>query len=89
MAMNKAQLIRQRQGKYLAQAAAQFERVVEPRIPKAVADQYKAILREKFKLFGEDAVDILDLDDTTELNAHAQAIRDTHDPRAGIGGKKR
>lgn len=89
MAMNKAQLIKQRQGRYLAQAASSFEATVEPRIPKAVADQYKAILREKFKLFGEDAVAILNLDDTTELNAHAQALRDTFDERAGIGGKIR
>jgi len=87
--MNKAQLIRQRKGKYLAQAASQFEGIVEPRVPKSVADQYKAILREKFKLLAEDAVAILELDDTTELNAHAQAIRDTHDPHAGIGGRKR
>lgn len=86
---NKAQLIQKRKGKYLAQAASAFELLIEPRVPKEVADKYKAILREKFKLLGDDAVDIAELDDKTELNAHAIAVKDTLDANAGVGGNKR
>jgi hypothetical protein len=86
--MNRLGLLHKRKSKYLGQTLNRFEIEIEPRIPKDVAERWKAIVREKFKALEEDAAGLIELDDKTELNGHAQAVRDTLDPRAGIGGNK-
>lgn len=87
--MERSDLIHKRKGKYLGQTLNRFEIEIEPRIPQAVAERFKAIVREKFKALAVDAVEVMELDDKTELNGHAQAVRDTLDARAGVGGDTR
>lgn len=45
-------------------------------------------MRGKFKALADEAVEILELDETTELNGHAIAVRDSLDSDAGVGGNK-
>lgn len=86
--MDKQGLIDKRRGKYLGQTLGRFEIEIEPRIPRDVSERFKAIVREKMGQLAEDAADIAELDDKTELNGHAQAVRDTLDAGAGVGGKR-
>lgn len=84
--MDKRDLIQKRKGKCLAQLASSFEQQIEPRIPNGVAQRFKAEMRGQFATLANDAAELAELDDKTELNAHAQAVRDTFDRGAGVGG---
>lgn len=80
--MDKAALIDRRRGKHLAIIASDFEREIEPRIPTGVAEKFKAKLRGTLKSFAVEATEIAELDQKTELNDHAEALRDTiNEPR--------
>jgi hypothetical protein len=84
--MERSDLIVKRQKKYLGQTLGIFERDLQARLPDDVAERFKAVVRQKFKALGDDAVEIMELDDTTELNGHAIAVRDTLEPQARLGG---
>jgi hypothetical protein len=90
--MDRSELILKRQKKYLGQTLRAFEQDLQARLPEDVAQRFKAVVRQKFRLLGEDAVEIMELDDQTELNGHAIAQRDTLDPDAPVaplgGGHK-
>jgi hypothetical protein len=75
--MDKAAVIDGRRKKHLAVLASDFERNIQPRIPDEVAQTFKALLRGELKTFSDEAAAISELDRNTELNDHAQAMRDT------------
>jgi hypothetical protein len=60
----------------MAQALTEFEEKVEPRLPQAVAKEYKAFLRRKFGALAADAIDVMKLEPGTQINPHAQSVRD-------------
>lgn len=75
--MDRSELIVKRQKKYLGQTLRIFEQDLQARLPEDVAQRFKAVVRQKFKALGDDAVEIMELDPKTELNGHAQAVKDT------------
>jgi hypothetical protein len=74
--MDKKTVIDRRRGKHLAIIASDFEMEIEQRIPSHVAEKFKARLRGAFKSFAVEATEIAELDSNTELNDHAEALRD-------------
>lgn len=77
--MDKAAVIDRRRAKHLAVLASDFERNIEPRVPREVAERYKALLRGELKTFAGEAAAIAELDRKTELNDHAEELRDSLD----------
>lgn len=74
--MDKAVVIGRRKAKHLAVLAGAFEREIQPRIPTEIAERYKALLRGELRTFADEAAAVAELDRKTELNDHAEAIRD-------------
>lgn len=74
--MDKAELIRRRRGRLIAQVFETYESDVEPNLPPEVAEAFKQYLRRKIDLFTTDITEIVELKDT-EVNGHAIAMRDS------------
>ncbi len=64
----------------MAQTLAEFEEKIEPRIPQDVADDFKVFVRRKFGALAADVTDLMNLKPDTEINPHAQAMRDSMFP---------
>lgn len=77
--MDKAAVIARRRKKHLAILASAFERDIQPRIPNDVAGNFKKLLRGELNTFGKEAAEIAELDRNTELNDHAETLRDIFD----------
>jgi hypothetical protein len=75
--MDKSAVIQHRRKKHLAVLASDFERNVQPRIPTEVAENFKALMRGELKTFSQEAAAIAELDRNTELNDHAEELRDS------------
>lgn len=67
----------------MAQILAEFEEKVEPRIPQAVAEEFKTYVRRKVGALAADAIDVMKLEPDTEINEAAQAMRDSLYPDEG------
>lgn len=74
--MDKTAVIEHRRKKHLAVLASDFERNIEPRVPTEVAEKFKALMRGELKTFSKEAAAIAELDRNTELNDHAEALRE-------------
>lgn len=74
--MDKRAVIDRRRKKHLAVLASDFERTIQPRIPNEVAEKFKALMRGELKTFGDEAGAIAELDRNTELNDHAETLRE-------------
>lgn len=75
--MDQIEFVRTRRGRYLAQLLTEFEKEIEPRIPQDVAERYKVFVRRKVGALAADCMDLMKLKPDTEINAHAQAVRDS------------
>lgn len=60
----------------MAQVLSEFEEKIEPRIPTAVSDEFKALVRRKLDAFTVDVIETMKLEPDQEINGHAQAMRD-------------
>jgi hypothetical protein len=67
--------VKQRKGRYMAQALTEFEEKIEPLLPKAVAEEFKVTLRRKFGALSADVVALLELGDQAK-NGYAQELFD-------------
>lgn len=67
--------VKQRKGRYMAQALTEFEEKIEPLLPKDVAEAFKVILRRKFGALSADVVALLELGDQAK-NELAQEFYD-------------
>jgi hypothetical protein len=65
-----------RKAKQMAQLLEDFERSIEPLIPKDKAHAFKALVRRKFNALAADFQELLDLDDRAKKNELAEAIFD-------------
>lgn len=74
--MDKSAVIKQRRKKHLAVLASDFERNIQPRIPREVAETFKALMRGELNTFSKEAAAIAELDRNTELNDHAETLRE-------------
>jgi hypothetical protein len=74
--MDKIEWVRNRRGRYMGQILTEFEEKIEPRIPQDVAEDFKVFVRRKVGALAADCTDIMKLEPDTEINAHAQAVRD-------------
>lgn len=65
----------------MAQILEEYERLVEPRVPKEVSDEFKPIVRRKVSALGADCKELLGLEnDAMAMNGVAQALRDQVEP---------
>lgn len=77
--MDKADFIHKRKGRYVAQSLAHFEEHIEPKLPpeaEGAAQDFKDVLRERFKALAIDSVDII----STDVNGVGQEVRDRLSP---------
>jgi hypothetical protein len=74
--MDKPHYVHKRKKRYMAQSLTEFERLVEPLIPPAVADEMKGIIRRKFHALAVDTVEIINLKPGEELNGVLVEVRD-------------
>jgi hypothetical protein len=74
--MDKIEWVRNRRGRYMGQILTEFEEKLEPRLPEGVAKEFKVFVRRKVGALAADCIDVMKLDPDTEINAHAQSVRD-------------
>lgn len=88
--MDQAQYVKTRVGRYMAQILEEFERIVEPRVPKEVSDEFKPIVRRKVSALGADCIEMLGLGNEA-MNGAAQDLKDRVEPdsssRVAGGGR--
>lgn len=63
-----------RAGKYMAQTLEEFERLIEPLIPKDQAHDFKGTVRRKFNAYAADMKELIELEDRATKNELAQEI---------------
>jgi hypothetical protein len=69
--------VKNRKGICMAMTMEAFEELIEPHVPKAKAEQFKAIYRKKLNRFENEICELLGMKRTGQrLNAHAQSIED-------------
>jgi hypothetical protein len=68
----------------MAQVLDEFEKEIEPRIPKAQAQTFKALVRRKIDAFTVDVIEVMKLAPDQEINAHAQSVKDSLHPDAAV-----
>jgi hypothetical protein len=73
---SRAAFVDRRKAKNMAQLLEDFEREIEPLIPKDKAHAFKALVRRKFNALSADFVELLELDDRAKKNELAQEIVD-------------
>lgn len=77
--MDRAELIRKRKGRCLAQVLEEFENKIEPKVSQDDAEAFKRFVRKKLAGLTTDSIEIMELNDT-EINGHAVAMRDSLSP---------
>ena len=61
----------------MGQMLSSFEELIEPHVPAAKAQAFKAIVRTRLNRFENDIGELLDMLDKGQIpNAHAQDLRD-------------
>lgn len=79
--MDRAEYVRKRKGRYMAQILEEFEREVEPFVPEGVAQSFKAMVRRKVTALAADCTEVMELDrDQMAMNGAAQSIKDSLHP---------
>jgi hypothetical protein len=81
--MDRAQYVHKRKAKYMAQTLEAFEADIEPHLPVEAAGKiqsFKGLVRARMNALATDAVDIISLGETAELNGVAQELRDQVSP---------
>lgn len=86
--MEREQYIQTRVGRYMAQILEEYERLIEPRVPKEVSDEFKPIVRRKVSALGADCKELLGLEDQA-MNGYARDIKDRVDPDASRAAARR
>lgn len=74
--MDRPAYVHKRKKRYMAQALSEFERLVEPLIPKDKADEMKSIIRRKFHALAVDTCEIITLKPGEEINGAMIEVRD-------------
>lgn len=78
--MDRAQYVQKRKGKYMAQTLEAFEESIEALLPDSsagVVQDFKGLVRARFNALAKDAIEIMSLSDTAEINGIAQEMRDS------------
>lgn len=68
--------VQKRKGRYMAQTLEDFERLIEPLIPKEVANEFKGTVRRKMNALAVDVVEVFPPDTPIEINGYAREMRD-------------
>lgn len=79
--MDRTQYVKTRVGRYMAQTLEEYERLIEPRVPKEVSDEFKSIVRRKISALGADCIELLGLENEA-MNGFAREMKDRVDPDA-------
>lgn len=74
--MDKAHYVHRRKKRYMAQLLEEFEKTIEPLIPRDVADKFKGTVRRKLHALALDACEIISLKPNEELNGAMVELRD-------------
>lgn len=76
MAIDRQSWVHQRKGRYMAQLLELFEQSIEPHVPAPAAEKFKSECRRKLNALAVDAVDVMNMDESTLLNGAAQDVKD-------------
>lgn len=81
--MDRTQYVHKRKGRYMAQVLEEYERSIEPLIPKDTSDAFKALVRRKVTALAVDCIEVMELEETA-MNGAAQDIKDRISPDAAL-----
>lgn len=79
--MNRADLVRRRKGKYMAQVLERFETVIEPHLGSehnGEVQSFKGLVRARMNALSTDAIEIMSV--TGEVNEAATELKDRLSP---------
>lgn len=70
----------------MAQALEEFERLIQPHVPRAKAEEFKGIVRRKLNALAVDAIDAIEaLERGEEITELGFELRDQLHPDSRIG----